>query len=82
MIIKVRFNTNKDKVDGNLPAWRVLIDGEEHLAESVVINTKTWTTLDEISPSLLKWHITCDGLPEWDESGKKCVINGHPTSEF
>ncbi len=82
MIVKIRFNTNKDKVDGSLPAWRVLIDGEEHLAENVVINVKTWTTFDEVSPGLMKWHITCDGRPEWDENGKQCVINESDTSEF
>jgi hypothetical protein len=75
MTIKIRFNTEKDKIDGSLPPWRVLVDGKEHFAETVTINTKTWTTLDEIAPDFFKWHITCDGRPEWDESGQKCVIN-------
>lgn len=75
MRIMIRFNTDKEKTDATLPPWRVIIDGVEHLAESVSIETRSWTTLDEIAPGKMKWHITCDGTPRWDEDKKACVIN-------
>jgi len=70
--IKIRYNTEKDKTDPNLPAWRVLVDGVEKLAESVEIKTFCWTTQDEISPGVIKWHISCSGAVSWD--GKICKI--------
>jgi adenylylsulfate kinase len=70
--IKIRFNTEKDKADPNLPAWRVLISGVEHLAESIKISAPCWTTRDEISPGIIKWHISCFGTPVWN--GRNCTI--------
>lgn len=70
--IKVRYNTEKDKTDPTLPAWRVLIEGVEHLAESVEFTTPGWTSQDEISPGLIKWHISCRGKVVWN--GKNCRI--------
>ena len=74
MEIKIRFNTDKDKIDASLPPWRVLIGGAEHLAEKVEIQTSSWTTLDEISPGKWKWHITCAGIAKWDAAKKICTI--------
>lgn len=75
MEIKIRFNTEKDKSDPTTPAWRVLIEGVEHLAEMVKINTRSWTSVDEISPGKIKWHISCNGSPNWDEQHKVCTID-------
>jgi len=72
--IKIRFNTDKDKVNAALRPWRVIIDGEEHLAENVTMTAGSWTTYDEIKPGLWKWHITCRGHVEWDHEGKNCVV--------
>ena len=74
MTIKIRYNTDKDKVDSSLPAWRVLVNGVEHFAENVSIETKAWTTQDEISPGLLKWHITCEGQIKWDTARRLCTV--------
>lgn len=70
--IKIRYNTEKDKTDPTLPAWRVLVDGVERLAESVDIQAPCWTTKDEISAGLFKWHISCIGRPVW--MGQTCKI--------
>lgn len=77
--IKIRYNTEKDKTDPTLPAWRVLTDGVEHLAESVDLNTRCWTSQDEISPGLIKWHISCTGRVYWD--GRKCRVEALSESE-
>lgn len=74
MEIKIRFNTDKDKVDASMPAWRVLVDGQEHLANKVNIQTDSWTTYDEVRPGFFKWHITCAGEIFWDEDQKECTI--------
>ncbi len=74
MDIKIRFNTDKDKVDKSLFPWRVIINNVEFLAEKVTIQTKSWTTLDEVSPGILKWHITCAGDVQWDDQQKECTI--------
>nr|BFD66478.1 hypothetical protein HAGR004_15000 [Bdellovibrio sp. HAGR004] len=73
--IKIRYNTEKDKTDASLPAWRVLIDGVEHLAESIQVDVPCWTTKDEVQPGLLKWHISCEGEVVWSE--KKCLVQRH-----
>jgi adenylylsulfate kinase len=70
--IKIRYNTEKDKTDPTLPAWRVLISGVEHLAEAVELLTPCWTSQDEIAPGLIKWHISCRGNVVWN--GKVCKI--------
>ncbi len=72
--VKIRFNTDKDKLDSRLSPWRILVNGTEHLADSVQINTTSKTTLDEISPGKLKWHISCFGRVVWDQDKKKCTI--------
>lgn len=76
MEIKIRFNTDKDKVDQLLKPWRVLVDGVEFLAEKVTIKTTSWTTMDEIAPGKFKWHISCLGRVEWDKAEKECTVVG------
>lgn len=65
--IKIRYNTEKEKIDSSLPAWRVLIDGVEHLAMDVVINTVCKTTQDQLPDGRQKWHFTCHGKAIWQE---------------
>ncbi len=64
--IKIRFNTHADE---NEPLkWRVLIDGQEFLASEVTTRVPTMTTRDELSPDLVKFHITCYGAIQWEGS--------------
>ena len=44
--IQIRFNTEKEKVSRELPAWRVLVDGKEFLAHAVRIEVPMWTSED------------------------------------
>ncbi|MBX9766698.1 MAG: hypothetical protein K2X47_05450 [Bdellovibrionales bacterium] len=81
MKIKIRYNTDKDKSDSSLPPWRVLINGEEHLAQRVLLETRSWTTLDEVEPGRLKWHISCDGVVDWNAQNGECIIREERTSE-
>ena len=74
MEIKIRFNTEKDKIDQELPPWRVLENGTEKLANSVEIRTASRTTFDKLPDGREKWHITCRGRAVWDESGLNCEI--------
>ncbi len=74
MDIKIRFNTEKEKSNPNLPAWRVIINGVEHLAENIQLKAECWTSMDEISPGKFKWHISCKGIPQWDKDKKICTI--------
>lgn len=70
--INLRYNTEKDKTNAELPAWRVLINGVEHLAETVEIRTSSRTTKNLINGDLVKWHVSCLGRVEW--TGKHCLI--------
>jgi hypothetical protein len=74
MDIKLRYNTDKDKINSELPAWRVLIDGVEHLADHVVIETASWTTQDLIEKNKVKWHLSTKGVAYWDANKKICTI--------
>lgn len=70
--IKIRYNTNAKS--NNELHWRVLIDGIEHLASNVQINTHCYTTKDEIEGVGTKWHISCKSdSVVW--VGTKCIIN-------
>jgi hypothetical protein len=64
--IQIRFNTDKEKIDAKLPPWRVLVDGVEHLADSVRIEVPTRTTEDILPTGQKKWHISCEGELHWD----------------
>lgn len=65
--IQVRYNTDYDKFNHpNLPdrkRWRVLINGEQILADYVEIRVPSHTTTDTIKTelgSVLKKHISCE----------------------
>jgi hypothetical protein len=72
--INIRFNTDKEKVSAELPAWRVLIDGIEHLASSVRVEVPMQTTEDLLPTGQRKWHLSCRGYAHWDNDA--CVIRG------
>lgn len=74
MDIKIRYNTDKDKINPDLPPWRVLINGVEHLAEQVIFETRSWTTQDIVEENKLKWHLSGNGIPHWDADHKVCTI--------
>jgi hypothetical protein len=70
--IQIRFNTEKEKRDAKLPAWRVLVDGVEHLAENVRIEAPTWTSEDILPTGQKKWHLSSEGEVTWENT--TCVI--------
>ena len=74
--IKIRYNTEKDKSDHSLPAWRVLVDGVEFLATEVDIQVASKTTEDVLSAEITKWHISCFGHLIWND--KRCKIVSAP----
>jgi len=57
--INIRNNTNYP--DKSQYQWRVLVNGFEHLVNSVRIETPTYTTSDFIEGHGLKHHITTQG---------------------
>lgn len=74
-LIQIRFNTDKERFDANLPAWRVLVDGVEHFARHVRIEVPMWTSEDRLPTGQTKWHLSCSGDFDWDgEPGGTCVI--------
>ncbi|MGZ3722715.1 MAG: hypothetical protein ACXVA9_07295 [Bdellovibrionales bacterium] len=72
--IQLRFNTEKEKIDGTLPPWRVLVDGVEHLATAVRVEVPTWTSEDLLPNGQRKWHISCEGDISWDKAERTCTI--------
>lgn len=58
MIVDIRFNTNfpsKSRYE-----WRVLVDGEEMLANEVRCYCPTFTTSTFIEGHGMKWHMSTD----------------------
>jgi hypothetical protein len=74
MKIQLRFNTDKLRDDSLLP-WRVIVDGKQQLAEEVHLCVEAHTSVDEIAPGVLKWHVTCEGVAVWD--GAVCKVVQH-----
>lgn len=72
MKIQIRFNTEKEKTDPQLPAWRVLEDGHEALATHVEIRVPAFTSEDVLPSGMRKWHISCEGRAVWEDG--KCTI--------
>lgn len=69
--VSIRYNTKATEED--TLHWRVLIDGVEHLASEVEVNTKLWTTKDWIDGVGYKYHITCESDSIiWNDT--KCII--------
>ena len=62
VIVKIRYNTLCD--DDHLH-WRILVDGIEKLAYSIIIEVPTYTTRDDVwdpnrKEMVNKHHITCE----------------------
>jgi hypothetical protein len=75
MLIKIRFNTDTIKDPGSkLPFWRVIYEGQEHLAWNIKISAPSWTTCDDIGEGVQKWHITTNGRIAWDSEKKNLEI--------
>ncbi len=72
--IQIRFNTDKEKVSADSPAWRVLVDGIEYLAQTVRVEVPMWTTEDLLPTGQRKWHLSCEGEPHWDQPRGACTI--------
>ena len=72
--ISIRFNTDKERVSMDLPAWRVMVDGVEHLAHHVRVEVPMETTEDRLPTGKLKWHLSCQGELHWENDGRTCVI--------
>ena len=62
--IKIRFNTLAR--EGDPLKWRILVDGQEFLASHITTLVPTLTTRDQLSPELLKYHISCRGALRWE----------------
>ncbi|HZU54091.1 MAG TPA: hypothetical protein VFF77_09375 [Holophagaceae bacterium] len=73
--ISIRFNTDKERVSLDLPAWRVMVDGVEHLAHHVRIEVPMRTTEDRLPTGKLKWHLSCEGRVSWEADSRVCVIS-------
>jgi len=69
MHIQMRFNT---KANGSPLVWRVIVDGQEYLAEDVEINGKCYGE-KSIVDGEIKYNVACDGTINWDET--KAIIN-------
>jgi predicted nucleic acid-binding Zn finger protein len=56
MKVDIRFNTNYP--DRSKFEWRVLVDGEEHLANSVFCNVPSYSSSTFIEGQGMKWHMS------------------------
>ncbi len=70
--IKIRYNTDRDKINPDLLPWRVLINNVEFLASHVELRVYSTTSEDLLSSGVIKWHIACKGRAVWENS--KCII--------
>lgn len=73
--ILVRFNTKF----GNDPSgrrWRVLVNGEEHLAHKVVMSIPCETVTEPIATGEIKDHFLCFGSVEWESGDVARIVSG------
>jgi len=64
--ILIRFNT-KFEQDELKRKWRVLIDGEEKLAEKVYVSVPCETVIENVGDDT-KYHVMCHGIVKWDHN--------------
>ncbi|CAI8156368.1 MAG: Uncharacterised protein [Formosa sp. Hel3_A1_48] len=60
MDVKIRYNT--DYPIKSVHKWRLIVDGVQHLVDSIEINCKSHTTDDVVNVNgqdVEKFHITC-----------------------
>jgi hypothetical protein len=69
--VDLRFNTNFP--EKSQYEWRLLIEGEEHLVNSVRIETPSYTTTTFIEGLGMKWHLStlADEILIQNIAGKK-----------
>ena len=67
--IQVRFNT---RANGSPLVWRVVIDGQENLAENIKIIGKCYGE-KSIVDGETKYNIACNGTVTWEET--TAIIN-------
>lgn len=60
MKVDIRFNTNYP--DRSKFEWRVLVDGEEHLVNSVFCNVPSYSSSTFIEGQGMKWHMSASGV--------------------
>lgn len=58
----IRYNT---KCGETCLVWRVIQDGEEKLASSLLIKSSVWSE-SSIDEGVLKWNIACVGTAVWN----------------
>jgi hypothetical protein len=66
---QIRFNTKAEP--GDPLVWRVIEDGEERLASSVLILCASFSE-ESMVDGVTKWNMACNGLAEWQ--GDKITI--------
>ncbi len=64
-LLRIRYNTENT----GILFWRVLVDEEEILADSISIQVPTFTSFDKLPDGREKYHISCyyDELV-WDKT--------------
>jgi hypothetical protein len=60
--IQIRYNTKAGTT--NL-VWRIIVDGEEFLASSVVVFGTVYSE-QSIVDGIEKFNLACDGVPTWE----------------
>ena len=55
MDVKIRYNNDT----ASSFRWRVIVDGIEHLVDSIELNCKSHTSEDELAGGIIKYHVSC-----------------------
>lgn len=74
MLVKIRFNTEWESTPGGEFKWRVLVDGREQLAKTVVFEVPCHTTEDVLPDGRRKWHLTAEAARVVDDQGHLRVV--------
>lgn len=74
MRVQIRFNTEWEKSAGGELKWRVLVDGQERLAKSVVFEVPCHTTEDVLPDGRRKWHLTAEAGSVSDDQGHLRIL--------
>lgn len=61
--ILIRFNT---RFADSQKYWRIFVNGQEHLAEDLIIYTSPVYTRETMVNGFPKWNIACRGRIEWE----------------
>jgi hypothetical protein len=72
--ILIRFNTKFEECPAKLK-WRVLVNGQEFLADKVYIEVPCESITEPISTGEIKHHILCHGKAVWEDSYTVRVVN-------